>query len=155
MDHGDRSMTESGEAGYLAYHSQECPGIIAQRRLRILDKDQKPATSINHQMAALNHIERWLQLPPRSEQRVIEEIPPKDLDAYLADFFTMAKKHDGSEFGATYFERMRSSLERHLREHGYSHSIVKSAVFAASQRAYKSKMVALRVAMFAAKEQKT
>ncbi|XP_064606266.1 uncharacterized protein LOC135471122 isoform X3 [Liolophura sinensis] len=84
--------------------------------------------------------ERWLQCEPYCDFRPIEDIPPPELNNYLADFFPMVKTQSGEEFTPKSLCRLRSSLERYLRDQNYPESITHSDVFLSSKLAYKTKM---------------
>ncbi|XP_064596886.1 uncharacterized protein LOC135463552 isoform X1 [Liolophura sinensis] len=116
---------------------------VGMRRQRIVDREKKSASTIKHQLAALLQIEGWLREAPRHETRNVEDIPPLELDEYLTEYFLSGKKCNGLEFRATYFSRLRTNIERHLKEHGYPHSIVKSPLFIRSQEAFKIRYTSL------------
>lgn len=84
--------------------------------------------------------ERWIQCEPFCDFRPIEDIPPPELNNYLADFFPMVKTQSGEEFTPKSLCRLRSSLERYLRDQSYPESITHSDVFLSSKLAYKTKI---------------
>ncbi|KAM6310753.1 uncharacterized protein O3Q21_011451 isoform 2-T4 [Podargus strigoides] len=80
---------------------------------------------------------QWLNLHCPSETREIHQLPPKDLDSYLALFYTSAKRQKGMDFSARTLQFIQSSIERYLQDHSYQYSVVKGAEFQASQEALK------------------
>nr|XP_009503107.1 PREDICTED: uncharacterized protein KIAA1958-like [Phalacrocorax carbo] len=81
----------------------------------------------------------WLVLHCPSETHEIYELPPKDLDNYLALFYTSAKRQNGTDFSASSLHFFQSSIERYLKDHNYEYSVVKGLEFKASQEALKLK----------------
>ncbi|XP_074020141.1 uncharacterized protein KIAA1958-like [Numenius arquata] len=81
----------------------------------------------------------WLVLHCPSETREIHNLPPEDLDNYLASFYSSAKRRNGTEFSASSLHFYQSSIERYLRDHGYEYSVAKGLEFRASQKALKLK----------------
>lgn len=107
---------------------------------RILDSEHKSATTINHMKTAVKCLAQWLGLNYPGEDRLIETIPPVQLDAYLSRFYASGMKTNGQPFKRTYFFKMRTSLERYLKEHGYPNSLVRDAIFANSQAAFMKRL---------------
>lgn len=66
----------------------------------------------------------------------MENIPPVVLDKHLAEFYPVVKKTNGENYDAHRLSKLRSYLERFLRELNYPFSISKSAAFANSQRVF-------------------
>ncbi|XP_009467379.1 PREDICTED: uncharacterized protein KIAA1958-like [Nipponia nippon] len=81
----------------------------------------------------------WLVLHCPSETREIYELPPEDLDNYLASFYSSAKRQNGTDFSASSLHFYQSSIERYLKDHNYKYSVVKGLEFRASQEALKLK----------------
>ncbi|XP_009951219.1 PREDICTED: uncharacterized protein LOC104347785, partial [Leptosomus discolor] len=81
----------------------------------------------------------WLVLHCPLETREIHELPPKELDDYLASFYSSAKRQNGTDFSANSLHFFQKSIERHLRDHDYEYSVVKGLEFRASQEALKVK----------------
>lgn len=117
---------------------------IDNRKDRILNIQDKPASTLSHQLAALGVVERWLSENHPTESAKIEQIAPAKLDHYLAEFFTTITKPCGDSYGVSYLSSLRSRLERHLREHSYPCSIIRSHEFHASQNAFKMRMMSLQ-----------
>ncbi|XP_054031420.1 uncharacterized protein LOC104300616 [Dryobates pubescens] len=79
----------------------------------------------------------WLVSHHPSETREIYQMPPEDLNSYLASFYSSAKKQNGSDFSASTLTFLQLSTDRYLREHSYSYSVVKGVEFRAAQEALK------------------
>lgn len=69
----------------------------------------------------------------------MHEIPPGELDEYLAEFFTDLRLPSGEEYKLESLCPLRSYLERYLKDCGYPESIISSSAFAKSQEAYRRK----------------
>ena len=67
----------------------------------------------------VRNVQRWLWDVKR-EPRVLENIIPDLLNAYLAELFISIRKSDGSEYEPSSLESMKNSIERYLKEKGYS-----------------------------------
>ncbi|XP_009980053.1 PREDICTED: uncharacterized protein LOC104375419, partial [Tauraco erythrolophus] len=81
----------------------------------------------------------WLVLHCPSETREIYELPPEDLDNYLASFYSSTKRQNGADFSASSLHFLQSNIERYLKDHNYEYSVVKGLEFRASQEALKLK----------------
>ncbi|XP_010120951.1 PREDICTED: uncharacterized protein KIAA1958-like [Chlamydotis macqueenii] len=81
----------------------------------------------------------WLVSHCPFETRNIYRLPPKDLDNYLASFYSSAKRQDGTDFSASSLHFFQSSIARYLRDHNYEYSVVKALEFRKSQEALKLK----------------
>lgn len=112
--------------------------VTATRRIgaRILNRQSKSATTVKMIISSVGTIERWLSSPPFCDQREIETIPPAELDHYLEIFFRAGRKPNGLGYGRNYLAALRSCLERHLKDHNYPCSIIKSPHFYNSQQAF-------------------
>ncbi|XP_064596989.1 uncharacterized protein LOC135463599 isoform X3 [Liolophura sinensis] len=115
--------------------NQESRKNIKARIPRISTKT--PAT-IRNLVNAVGLLEQWLASHFPTEKRVVETIPPENLDGYLADFFTNVKKPCGEDYDVVSFSSLRSNINRFLEENGYPHSIsnTTSPYFSRSQDAY-------------------
>ncbi|XP_009885516.1 PREDICTED: uncharacterized protein LOC104288410 [Charadrius vociferus] len=81
----------------------------------------------------------WLVLHCPSETREIYDLPPEDLNNYLASFYSSAKRRNGTDFSANSLHFYQSSIERYLKDHNYEYSVVKGPEFRASREALKLK----------------
>ena len=72
----------------------------------------------------------------RKESRLIEEIPPKELNAYIAEFIITVRKKDSNEdYEPSSLLSLMASFERYLRKKNYGFSIMKDAEFEQPRRA--------------------
>ncbi|XP_065555974.1 uncharacterized protein KIAA1958 homolog isoform X2 [Lathamus discolor] len=81
----------------------------------------------------------WLALHCPLETREAYELPPQDLDNYLALFYSSAKRQNGTDFSPCSLHFFQSSIERYLKDHSYKYSVVRGPEFRASQEALKLK----------------
>lgn len=82
--------------------------------------------------------DRWVQAE-FNESRHMEDIPPEQLDTYLAQFFTTLKTDRGGEYGYDSLITLRSGLEQYLKQQGYPHLIRSSPLFSHSQAAVRKR----------------
>lgn len=59
-----------------------------------------------------------------TEARKLYEIPPPELNMYLARFFLSVRRPGGSEYEPETLRGYLGSFARHLRENGYQHNIL-------------------------------
>ncbi|CAH3034262.1 unnamed protein product [Porites evermanni] len=91
----------------------------------------------------LNVFNEWkLQ---RNEARRFEDIPPEELDAILCRFFAEIRKKDGGEYEPESLAVMQSALDRHLKNAGKKHSILRDREFEKSRQQLEAKARELRV----------
>ncbi|XP_061322646.1 uncharacterized protein KIAA1958 homolog [Pezoporus flaviventris] len=81
----------------------------------------------------------WLALHCPLETREAYELPPQDLDNYLALFYSSAKRQNGTDFSPCSLHFFQSAIERYLKDHSYKYSVVRGPEFRASQEALKLK----------------
>ncbi|XP_064606268.1 uncharacterized protein LOC135471122 isoform X5 [Liolophura sinensis] len=93
----------------------------------------------------INTFESWLQTSTHKDSRAIEDIPPAELDKYLADFFVTVKTQSGEEFSYNTLCALRGSLERYLRDQEYPYSITTSHMFKESRAAWLKKLEVCKV----------
>ena len=58
-------------------------------------------------------------LTSKGEDRVIQSIPPSELDTYLSSFIISVRTKDGKEYEPVSLRGTISSFDRHLRKRGY------------------------------------
>ena len=88
-------------------------------------------------------LEEFLTL--RNESRHIEEIAPKELNAYIAEFIITVRKKDGSEdYEPSSLRSLMASFERYLKKKNYGFSIMKDAEFEQARKALQSKQKDLK-----------
>ena len=64
----------------------------------------------------------------KKEPRSLENIPPSHLNDFLAEMFIAIRKTNGQNYEPSSLEGIKNSVERHLKEKGYSASL-KDRVF--------------------------
>ena len=69
----------------------------------------------------------------------IEKLSPEVLDSYLKKFLLVVRKKDGDEFEPTTHRGFLSSVERYLKKHRYSESVITGHHFARTRDTLKSK----------------
>ncbi|XP_065601963.1 uncharacterized protein KIAA1958 homolog [Cyrtonyx montezumae] len=121
-----------------------CPSASVSPGSR--NSDQPPESSKksvlrkrNRAAANIRVFREWLNTHCPSDTREIHKLPPKDLDNYLASFYTSAKKQNGTDFSTGSLQLIQSSIDRYLKDHNYKYSVVKGFEFRASQEALKQK----------------
>ena len=107
--------------------------------------DQKNPSTTYKTKAHTKLFSDFLKL--KNETRPPHEIPPTELDNHLAHFFVSVKKEGGEEdreYEPGTLKGMQSSIERHLKEQHYEHSIISSQLFFSSREAISSKCKQLK-----------
>jgi hypothetical protein len=108
---------------------------------RLLDEQKNKRTKVKTEghMRLLKEF-----LSTRGEVRLPENIPPKDLNKLLSLFFLSVKKTDGTDYEPGSLKGMQGSFERHLKESGYTTSIISDIQFEKSRSALASKQKQLK-----------
>ncbi|KAK4469798.1 hypothetical protein MN116_007313 [Schistosoma mekongi] len=88
-------------------------------------------------------IHRYL-IQIKHDTREIHQIPSHELDSYIQDFVLTAKKKDGHEYEPESLKAFVHSLERHLKHHGYTHSVLKGNAFAGTRAVLNQRLNELR-----------
>ena len=83
-------------------------------------------------------------LVTKSENREIHEIPPRELNEYLACFFLAVRTQKGQEYEPSSLRDMMSSFIRHLNRMEYGVSLLESVEFSGMREALKSKQKNLK-----------
>lgn len=96
-------------------------------------------------VSAVDTFERWLWMGYSHEKRRIEDITPRELDQYLADFFLNIKKPDGGDYNCETFRILRSNIDTFLKSQNYPVSIIKGEMFFQSQQCYIARRNMLRM----------
>lgn len=89
--------------------------------------------------SAVSIFERWLTSEGYSEERKIEDIPPTELNEYLAHFFSTIKQHTGDDYRPNSLKRLREFIQRYLKSVRYPCSIGTSPQFRSSQVALRER----------------
>ena len=78
-------------------------------------------------------------LEEQSEARAIHDIPPTELNVYLGQFLLFVRKSNGEEYEPVTLRNILGSLERYLKRHNYSCSVISGFEFATAREALKCK----------------
>ena len=75
----------------------------------------------------------------------LHDTPPKELDKIIQRFYAeRLMKSDGTDYEPESLRVMIVCLDRHLREHGATYSILKDKCFETSRKTLKGKAIELR-----------
>lgn len=108
---------------------------LVQEKLNVIYRSER---------SRINSFERFIRSKPYKDYREISSIPPDELSSYLAEFFLTVKTQSGGEFSKASLVRLRTSLERYLKEHDYPCSITLSPQFTSARIAFKKKLQVLK-----------
>ena len=92
----------------------------------------------------LKNFKEWMRNENLNEDRNLEDIPPRELDMYLARFFLTIRKQDKEEYEPDTLKSFQSSFQRYLAEKGYASNILKDDCFKHSRDVLMSKRKALK-----------
>ncbi|XP_074629058.1 uncharacterized protein KIAA1958-like [Acropora palmata] len=116
----------------------------------IEDQENENTRKKTQQNVAL--LEEFLTL--RNESRHIEEIAPKELNAYIAEFIITVRKKDGNEdYEPSSLRSLMASFERYLKKKNYGFSIMKDAEFEQARKAPQSKQKDLNASVALTEEE--
>lgn len=102
---------------------------------------QNPDMTTKNMNMALGVFRRWLfEQGYGHRDTKIEDMPVRELDAQLSEFFATVKKRNGTDYDPQSFKVMRSYLSRYLKQQNYPLCITKSSEFERSLLAYKKRM---------------
>lgn len=107
-------------------------------------KKPKSRTTFAMFASCVGTMHRWIQRKYPDEHRTIEDIPPIELDFYLAGFFQEVKKPSGTDYSPESLRTLRSYIQGYLETKNYPESITKSRTFLKSQQVYSHRRVQLR-----------
>ena len=80
----------------------------------------------------------------KNKSRLIEEIPPKELNANIGEFIiTVRKKDNNEDYEPSSLRSLMASFERYLKKN-YGFSIMKDAEFEQARKALQSKQKDLK-----------
>ncbi|VDI15060.1 Hypothetical predicted protein [Mytilus galloprovincialis] len=83
-------------------------------------------------------------LEKKNEKREIHNIPPKELNNLLSQFFISARKSDGENYEPATLKGQFCSFNRFLKRHDYGHDLTKSIEFCKTRDALTAKQVDLK-----------
>lgn len=85
-------------------------------------------------------------LSSKNERKNIEEIEPKALDNYIANFLLQVRKKDGEQYEPSSLRAFISSFDRYLRKHDYSSTIIEGKEFKKTKEVLVAKQKELKKA---------
>ena len=84
----------------------------------------------------------WAKL--RNKEIEIQKLPPVEPELILQVFFAEVKKQNGDDYEPNSLSAMQSSIDRHLKNCGYLHSILRDREFVSSRSVLEGKARLLR-----------
>ena len=87
-------------------------------------------------------LETFLQT--KDENRKPEEIPARELNQYLCEFFIAVRTKDGNEYEPSSLRSLLASFERYLKKENYSESIINDLAFEKTRKVLQSKQKDLK-----------
>jgi len=106
--------------------------------------EQRKKNTVKSTASHVQNAQRWL-FDNKRETRLIEFIPPSHLNDFLAEMFISIRKTNGEDYEPSTLESLKNSLERHLKEKNYPHSL-KDRMFDKCIKALNAKKVQLKKA---------
>ncbi|XP_064605695.1 uncharacterized protein LOC135470590 isoform X5 [Liolophura sinensis] len=110
MQQGDSSLSQSSLQKNTSYGSSAGDGspnsgkrkhVLKTHKAqqgKVVYRSQVPAT-VAKTRGHVSMFQNWLRNQPSPELRKMEDIPPVQLDTYLAAFFRTVKRHTGEDYG--------------------------------------------------------
>ena len=89
----------------------------------------------------VNRFNSWRE--SRELAQELHEIPPEELDKILQSFYAELVKSDGTDYEPESLRVMIACLDRHLREHGATYSILKHKCFERSRKMLEGRAIEL------------
>lgn len=111
-------------------------------RLLSSGDDSRVLSNTRDIVAAAGTLECWL-VSAKGDRRQVETIPPKELDLYLVEFFSLLKRRDGRDYDPRAFVNFRSAMDYFLAHKNYPVSIRRSELFRNSQWVFKMRRKSL------------
>ncbi|XP_064596911.1 uncharacterized protein LOC135463552 isoform X23 [Liolophura sinensis] len=99
--------------------------------------------TIRKAQAAIRTFEFWLKTVHPSDAMKTADIPPEQLNTFLAEFFLKIRKMNGLEYLPNSFAALRSGIEFHLADVGYPCSIKHSNIFHDTRMAFRKRKESL------------
>lgn len=97
--------------------------MTAQQYIQVNENENTRRKTLGHQKL----FEGFLQT--KQESRQIHAIPPSELNTYLCEFILRVRQKDGTDYEPTSLRSIVSSLDRYLKRHNYSVSIIRGTEF--------------------------
>ena len=122
---------------------------MASRFEDVTDSDvaalKDAAENLNTRKSTVNWLrvfENWCD--ENALDKSAEKLPPEQLDKVLGRFCAFVRKQDGTDYEPGSLKVMQAALDRHLKEKGYSLSIIKDREFLSSRKVLEGKARKLR-----------
>lgn len=122
---------------------------MASRFEDVTDSDvaalKDAAENLNTRKSTINWLrvfENWCD--ENALDKSTEKLSPKQLDKVLERFYASVRKQDGTDYEPGSLKVMQAALDRHLKEKGYSLSIIKDREFLSSRKVLEGKARKLR-----------
>ncbi|XP_070549668.1 uncharacterized protein [Ptychodera flava] len=107
-------------------------------------EQQQKQNTVRNTNTAVKQFEQWLKAMRPTENRPISDIPPVELDEYLASYFLGARQKDKSEYEPDTLTNYQRGIDRFLQDSGYGHSIIRDKEFEKSRKCLAAKRVSLK-----------
>ena len=128
-------QSECSQLSLPQNHGFRFADIVSVKQF-IEDQENENTKQKTQQNVAL--LKKFLKL--KNESRLIEEIPPKELNAYIGEFIiTVRKKDNNEDYEPSSLRSLMASFERYLKKKNYGLSIMKDAEFEQERKALQSK----------------
>lgn len=114
----------------------------SQEKIDTFIADQKAQNTVRKTKSDLNILYKFLQTSCNGH-KVIEHLPPEELNHLLCKFFMEIKKADGSNYEPNTLSSYQRSIQRHLQEHSYPANILKDEVFEKSRKVLQARRKSL------------
>ncbi|KXJ06675.1 Uncharacterized protein KIAA1958 [Exaiptasia diaphana] len=83
-------------------------------------------------------------LQNKGEERILEQIPPSELNNYISEFIVVVRRKDGEEFEPSSLRGLICSFNRYLKTKGYPANIIEDKEFEQVRAALKAKSKELK-----------
>ncbi|XP_064597096.1 uncharacterized protein LOC135463658 isoform X2 [Liolophura sinensis] len=102
---------------------------VRRRKQRLRNIDGIPKKSVTNMVSAVGYFERWLWSSCHNDARCINNIPPEQLDPYLAEFFFGLKTPSGQDYNPKSLRGFRTYIDRFLKHTEYPVSVINPRLF--------------------------
>ncbi|XP_064596894.1 uncharacterized protein LOC135463552 isoform X8 [Liolophura sinensis] len=95
-------------------------------------------------IGAMRLFKKWLvENQGLDSSKNVEQISPEVLDPHLAQFLTVVRKQDGSDYRPNSLRSLRQGIDFYLKDHGYPYSVINCRDFPEAYQAYRKRVQAL------------
>ncbi|XP_064597103.1 uncharacterized protein LOC135463662 isoform X2 [Liolophura sinensis] len=135
---GLETLPEEGDgvSDWLAGHRGPQDNIYKTRKSRILNAERMPRQTVTNMISGAGTFERWLWSQNGGSRESIADIPPQQLDLYLADFYSTITRSPGVDYKVESFQALKGNINRYLQAANYPECPKSSQMFAKSRDAY-------------------